>query len=211
MGSTSYTHFGSHPTPAVSSREMTHLLKGDGLIHSPKILVAEPSIFRIMGCKADPNRKPWGFWIGGSFLAFAAFHVYHVGANVRWSIQEIVIGIAFLVVGLLFLKYGVTSNAKEIEVALVDANKGTLIVHSSSNTSQYSLAEIEEVVFGMVQFPVEEGKSINVHAFTLLVRIGDLMIPIVEASPDKGELFAVTKLMSEISGAPIIQVGDGIR
>ena len=207
MGAASNTDIGSYQRKIIKTK-MTRLEKGDGLIHAPQILVSEPSVFQLIGQKEDPRTKPWGFWFGSAFLALTAFHVYHVGTSVAWSVREIVIGITILGIAVLFLRYGVTTRFVDKLVATLDANRGVLSVGERS----FSIADIEEVVFGMVQFPVKDnGKGVTVHAFSLLIRIDDALIPIVEASPDKGALFEAAKLVSKISGAPLIQVGDGIR
>lgn len=216
MGATSNANLGSYQAK-VKPATMTRLEKGDGLIHSPQIMVPEPAIFQIIGQKEDPRTKPWGYWFGGAFVILAIFHLLNVGTSVAWSMREIVIGVSLLGIATLFLKYGVTTRFIERQVARIDVNRGTLTIHSIGRNSpekerELGIADLEEVVFGMTQFPVKEnGKGVTVHAFTLLVRVDDVLIPVVEASPDKGALFEAAKLIAKVSGAPLIQVGDGIR
>ncbi len=216
MGATSNANIGTYST-AVNKATMTRLEKGEGLIHSPQIMVPEPSVFQIIGEKEDPSTKPWGYWFGGFFAILTVFHFFNVGSSVAWSTREIVIGVSLLGIATLFLKYGVTTRFLSREVARIDANRGTLLVHTKSikdapDERMFSLAELEEVVFGMIQYPVrEKGSAVHVHAFSLLVRVDDVLFPVVEASPDKGALFEAAKLIAKVSGAPLIQVGDGIR
>ena len=229
MGATSNTNIGSYQVK-VKKETMTRLEKGDGLIHSPQIMVPEPSVFLITGKKEDPRTKPWGYWFGGAFVVLVILHFFQVGTAVAWSTREIVIGVSLLGIAILFLKYGVTTRFLEREIASIDGNRGTLTIFSTGLKAKrpsgepkgisvppgeervMALAEIEEVVFGMVQFPVRDnGTPVTVHAFSLLIRVDDVLIPVVEASPDKGALFEAAKLIGKVSGAPLIQVGDGIR
>ena len=182
----------------------TKLEPGVGLVFKPIVHLIAPDTFRLMGEQRDESIVPWGFWFGAIFATIGAAILVYFGSLGFWSVGETALGVGAVVTGLLFFRYGVTSRLRELELAMIDGPRGTLALVGKP---QFSLAEIEEVVFGLTRYP-EAG--VKVQVFTLLIRVGDTLFPVVEASPDKGLLFEVAKVISRLSGAPLKQVGEGV-
>ena len=131
------------------------------------------------------------------------------------------VGILASVGGAMF-KWGPRDNLRRHTLLTVDLARAELRwpVHmhgdpDSVSETEVSLAleDVQEIVFGMIYAPLSaRTPDAHIHAFTLLVRnsYGHL-VPVIEACPDKGHLYELTQLLAGWTGAPVTQVGEGVR
>ncbi len=107
-------------------------------------------------------------------------------------------------------------NPQLVVLAQVDREEGTIrvtgdaapIMEGKSRTVW--LDEVASIVFGLTRYEFEDKKGVSVEAFTVCLRLFDgSVLPVVEASPLKQELFEVAKALSAVSQAPIEQAGLG--
>ena len=75
------------------------------------------------------------------------------------------------------------------------------------------LDQLTEIVFAMIYVPISAKRpDTRIHAFTLLVRGPNAeLLTLVEASPHKQETFALGLALSQLTGLPVSQVGEGVR
>jgi hypothetical protein len=107
-------------------------------------------------------------------------------------------------------------NPSLVLLAHVDREEGTIRVTGDTAPVMQGQErvvwhdEIASIVFGLTRYEFEHKKGVTVEAFTVCLRLFDgSVLPIVEASPLKQELFEVAKALSAVCHAPIEQAGLG--
>jgi hypothetical protein len=74
------------------------------------------------------------------------------------------------------------------------------------------LDEIAAVVFAMTRYQVGRRQEVTMEAFTLCLRLFDgSILPVVEASPRKRELFLLAEEIAAAAQAPLEQAGLGVE
>lgn len=187
-----------------------------GLIFKPRVEQPGPQIFRIVGRRDDPGTTPWGFWGGVLAVTVGLAVLAYEGVTGLWAIWDLVGSIAVIVVGLLLLRFGARTSLTDEPCAEVDLAERRIRLLSSTESlplPDLAIDDVVEVVFGMTRYPVSVGKdSPKVDAYSLLVRHhSDTLVPIVEVSPDKDELFGVARFIARVTGQPLTQVGIGVK
>lgn len=183
-------------------------------------LVRKGDRYELFVSREGARRWPWGFWGGITSLGAFVALVLRAGTAGFHDPKLLVAALTLIALGLGLLKWGPTDTTERARTMTIAPADRQLIWHQSGpdagpNTVGVSMGfgEVSEIVFGMVFVPIDASHpDSRIHAFTLLVRDGrDQLIPVIAASPAKGELFELAKLLSHYTGAPITQVGKGIR
>lgn len=188
--------------------------RGGGLIYKPLIRPSGASCYEIRGQRDDKNIIAWGFW--GGLLVLVVLGLLIASAQTVYNMWDIVWFLAALAVGSLLYRYGRRSSLREDVLCEVDLERRTLAwpgAEEGDGELVLYFDEINEVVFGMTDYPVSRSRQdVQVHAFTLLVRdADDRLVPVVEASPDKEETHTIAKILGNELNLRISYVGKGIR
>lgn len=183
------------------------------LVYEPRVREISGSRLEILGKRDDPSIIPWGFWGGVMLLGLAVFMVLFRSGSGLGSIWEIMVFTVVLVVGAFLFKVGRRSSLREEMICELDIPRRLLSWPTafSSSLITVSFEEVEAVVYGMTEFPVNKSERAGrVHAFMLLVRDeSGRMIPVIEASTDKESTHRVGQLLSQVLKVPIMEVGIG--
>lgn len=198
--------------------ERTSLLKradAPGLIYRPRVVRHSATLFQLVGMRDDEAIVPWGLWGGVFAAAVGVGLIIYEGVTGLWAFWDLTGAIAAIVIGLLLMRFGRRSSLEPEPCAEIDLEQRTLRLTSSAEVALpiVSLDDITEVVYGMTSFPVSSAENaIHVDAFSLLVRYGDnLLLPVIEVSPDKDELYMIARFISQVTRTPLTQVGAGVR
>lgn len=155
----------------------------------------------------------WGlFCIGGTAVAMLLVPSLR---NFYEPMDIVVPGLALLV-GVALLLAAARTTSTLVELARVNLQEGTVVITGDvapimqGQSRRIWMDEIASVIFGMTRYEVESRKGVTVEAFTVCLRLFDgSILPVVEASPLKQELFEVAKALSAVCHAPIEQAGLG--
>ncbi len=113
----------------------------------------------------------------------------------------------------MFYRWGPRDSLRRHVLATVDAERRQLR-WGEDGGAQIALDfdDVQEIVFAMIRFPVSPTRpDARIHVYTLLVRDArEELVPVIEASPNKGETFHIAKQLSAVTGVAITQVGEGI-
>ncbi|MEZ4462859.1 MAG: hypothetical protein R3E66_24655 [bacterium] len=179
------------------------------LVFAPA-LVARPYGADIVGKRDDPTIQPWGLWgavsaavVAFSTLIFEGWRGFH-----NWS--TVTLAVLLMAVALIAARFGPRSSLVPVTLAKIDLTQRHVRV---GDGPPLPFSEVQEVVYAMVKYPVEPGNTaVKVDAFTVLLRNedGDLL-PLLEASPDKNEVFHLAKACSRWTGLEITHVGLGVK
>jgi hypothetical protein len=185
-----------------------------GLIYKPLIRPSGASRYEIRGQREDKSIIAWGFW--GGLLVLVVLGLLIASAQTVYNVWDIIWFLAALAVGSLLYRYGRRSSLREEVLCEVDLERRTLAwpgAEQGDGEIVLYFDEINEVVFGMTDYPVSKSRQdVQVHAFTLLVRDAeDRLVPVVEASPDKEEAHTIAKILGNELNLRISYVGKGIR
>lgn len=192
------------------------------LIHAPMLRQRAAQVFEITGKMEDSRIIPWGFW--GGLLAVVAIVGLIVlrGPSGLYDTTEWLVALGLASVGGAMFKWGPRDNLRRHTLLTVDLARAELRwpVHMHGDPDNVSetevslaLEDVQEIVFGMIYAPLSaRTPDAHIHAFTLLVRNGHgHLVPVIEACPDKGHLYELTQLLAGWTGAPVTQVGEGVR
>ncbi|MFP4601005.1 MAG: hypothetical protein ACOC9J_00695 [Persicimonas sp.] len=184
------------------------------LIYKPLIRPSGTSRYEIRGQREDQSVIAWGFW--GGLLVVAVVLLLLASAQSFYGMTDIIWAVGALALGLLMYRYGKRSSLREEVLCEIDTRRQTIAWPTgTSDGAELALGfdELTEIVFGMTDYPVSEShKDVRVHAFTLLVRdADDRLIPVVEATPNKGEAHTIARIMSNEIGLGISYVGKGFE
>lgn len=187
---------------------------GGGMIYDPLIRPSGAGRYQIRGQREDDSIVAWGFW-GGVLVVVVAVSLI-LSAQSVYNLWDILWAVAALAFGMLLYRYGKRSSLREEVLCEIDMQRQTIAWPSGSDAGPelvVGLDEINELVFGMTDFPLtQKRQDVQVDAFTLLVRDDkDRLIPIVEATPHKEEAHTIAKILGNELGLAISYVGKGIQ
>lgn len=187
------------------------------LIYEPELRQRGDEV-DVLGMCDDLSALPWGMWLGVAALVVMAGFVATRGAGaVFFSLRDMLIALALLGVGIAAFRYGPSGRQRRVTLATIDLAREQLAWPTSSGGAAQlvlDFAEIAEVVFAMIYFPVSPSRpDERIHVFTVLVRQGDEdgeLVPVIEATPDKRASWAIAQQLARVLGVPLAQVGEGV-
>jgi len=182
------------------------------LVFRPQFEVRGPNRLELVGEHDDEDTIPWGLW--GGIVAVVAGMVLIIyegayGFHSFWSIAVAVLVIGF---GAILARYGARTSLRSISLGRVDLQSGIFWIEDE-DWQPVRLDRVEEVVYAMIKYPVskKKKKAVKVQAFTVLLRVADELVPVVEASPDKGQVYAIAKTFAQWTGNEVSHVGIGVK
>ena len=183
------------------------------LIHEPGLRQRGQRV-EIVGTCDDETAQPWGFWGGAAALGALVAYVASRSAG-YFGLRQVLVAMTIAAVGVALYRFGPQERRRLVELAAVDLERAQLTWATAATGPELVLDfdEISEIVFAMIYFPVSPSRpDARIHVFTLLVRAGDddRLLPIIEASPDKGATWGIAQQLARLTGAPIAQVGEGV-
>jgi len=186
---------------------------GNHLVFRPRVEQASVRTHRIVA-EIDDGQTPWGFWGGVLSAAVGASVIAFEGLRGLWDPAYLLTAVAVMVVGLLLMRFGRRTSLDGYVCAEIDQVTRWLVLPGDGDGPlPVHLDEVTEVVFGMMKYPVSASPSaVEVDAYTVMVRRGtDVMLPVVEATPDKEWAYDVAGYLAEMTGLDVTQVGIGIK
>jgi hypothetical protein len=167
---------------------------------------------RITGTYDDESVVAWGFY-GGILTAVAGVAgLAYEGLLGLWNVWPTFLFSFTLVVGLLMMRFGPRSTLDEREIATVDLVERTLTIDADSSRPELLLDDVSEIVFGLTRYPLSgDKKSVRVQAASVLVRVGDRLVTVVNACTDKDSAYGVARFLGSVTGLPVKQVGAGVK
>ena len=187
----------------------------DLLTYQPHLQAVGPQQVALMGLRDDERTLAWGFWGG---IALGVMMV----ATVLWSASKGMFSMMDLMAALLLgglaavvWRWGPRDTVTPQVLAQLDLERGLLSWPGAAGQLTpvtMPLAEITEIVYAMIRFPVSPNRpDARIHVFTLLVRDAhDQLLPLIEASPQKEETYEIAQALSRLTGLEISQVGEGV-
>ncbi|RAL25279.1 hypothetical protein DL240_03440 [Lujinxingia litoralis] len=187
---------------------------GARMVYSPFVRERPGRLLQVRGQRDNPDVVPWGFWgavMLGALLVMLIVFRGNSGIQSMWDMLWFMLAIAM---GSVMLKLGKKTSLEEHLLCELDQLRG-IVTWPVEGRAQMAVPfeEVSELVFGMTHYPISsDGEGTKVHAFSLLLRDGSgRLVPIVEASPNKGETHDVGKLFSRVLEVPLTYVGLGIK
>lgn len=185
------------------------------LLFSPRVVQPAPTQLSIQVMRDDRRIVPWGFWAGVALLVGLVLYMSFSGG--MYSIWDL-LWTTLLLGGLLLLaafgRRGL-SSLRRMRIAAIDLERGELALGPGESSTEVvlELGAVQEVVFGMIFYPLSHGRQdARVRAYTLMLRDGrGELVPVLEACADKEETYALAVLLSRLCQAPLSQVGAGVR
>jgi hypothetical protein len=210
--------------PIEGEHEILTSAAAPSMIHSPMLRRRGSNEVEIVGLCDDQSAIPWGFWSGAAAIALLIGFVAMKGAGGGiFAMRDVLIAVILGGIAVAMFRYGPSGNQRMIELATIDLERRQLAWASRSESSGPQLVatfeEISEVVFAMISFPVSPARpDARIHVYTLLIRVagwggvdeGEL-VPVIEASPNKREVFVIAQQIAAASGVEVTQIGEGIR
>lgn len=184
------------------------------LVYSPGVR-QDGQVLEVFGWRDDETARPWGLWGGVLALVLLAGFVASTGASGGFfALKDILIAITLIGVSVAMFRYGPRGQQRREVLTRVDMERAQLVWSSKAGAQTVlGFDEISEVVFAMIRFPVSPSHpNARIHVFTVLVRTGEReeLTPVIEATPNKREAFAIAQFLSNQTRAPLTQVGEGI-
>lgn len=179
------------------------------IVYSPH-LVSHAWGAELVAKRDNPKIITWGLWgaVAAAVVGFTTL-VYegYRGFNNWYTVG---IAVSMMTVALLTARFGPRTSLVTVSLARIDLHRRHVEV---DGTPPLPFDDVREVVYAMVKYPVEKNpRSVKVDAFTVMLRNaeGNLM-PLLEASPDKNEVFRIAKACSTWTGLEITHVGLGVK
>jgi hypothetical protein len=115
-----------------------------------------------------------------------------------------------MTVALITARFGPRTSLVPVSLARIDLQLRHIEVEGAA---PLHFAEVSEVVYAMVKYPVDmSARAVKVDAFTVMLRNADGdLLPLLEASPDKNEVFMIAKACASWTGLDITHVGLGVK
>ncbi|RVU48417.1 hypothetical protein EA187_03000 [Lujinxingia sediminis] len=186
---------------------------GASMVYSPYLKERPGRALQVLGERDNPSVVPWGFW-GAVMLAglLAAMIVFRgtSGLQSMWDLLWVMLAV---VAGSVMLKLGKKTSLEEHLLCELDLMRGIVTWPVQGTELAVTFDEVEELVFGMTHYPISsDGEGTRVHAFSLLLRDAQgRLVPIVEASPNKGETHQIGQVFARVLEVPLTYVGMGIK
>lgn len=185
------------------------------MVYAPRVRERPQGIIEILGLRDNPQVTPWGFWGGALLAGLILFLVFFAGSTGLRSFGALAAFAVVLIGALAMFKLGRRTSLEEELLCEIDLGRQTLAWPTSLVESfvVVPFEEVEEVVYGMVRYPVSRGeRASKIQAFTVLVRDGEQqLVPIIEASPNKEGAHQVAQFLSRLLKRPVTYVGLGIQ
>lgn len=179
------------------------------LVYSPR-LVAQPWGAELVAKRDNPKIITWGLWgaVSAAIVGFTTL-VYegYRGFNNWYTVG---LAVCLMTIALLTARFGPRTSLVPVSLARIDLQRRQVEV---DGTPPLHFDDVSEVVYAMVKYPVEQNaRSVKVDAFTVMLRNADGdLLPLLEASPDKNEVFRIAKACASWTGLEITHVGLGVK
>lgn len=157
----------------------------------------------------DPTIIPWGLW-GAVIAVVAGVALLAIeGLTAFQSFWMIAVAVTFVGLGAVLARFGPRTSLVRIHLLTVYPHLAEFRVGGRT----FMFSEVTEIVYAMVKYPLaKDDETLRVQAFTALARVGDdVLIPLVEASPDKDHVFTVARAFSRWTGRSVKHVGLGVQ
>lgn len=194
---------------------------------SPSTLVAsilyglmmrgQGSMIEITGEKDDESAKPWGFWVGSvTLIALIGFVLMRGAAGGIFALMDVLIITALASLAIVAIRFGPKGERRRVALTRLDLERRLLIWPPRQlNAAEIILpfAQITEVVFGMVHFPVSPSRpDTRLHVYTVLVRDEhtEQLLPLIEATLEKRSSFLIAEQIAGLLQVPLTQIGEGV-
>ncbi len=187
------------------------------MIEQPTISHDEGTIL-ILDHRFDRSGQRLRFW-GGVLIGGALLLTFLVPSWRRFDDPiDLVIPLSTVVIGSILIMLAGRPTARQIPLGRVMPQDGLVRVYAAASRVMGGrdrdiwIDEVESVLFGMTRYPMDEARpEVKVEAFTLCLTLYDgSVVPLIEASPDKGASYAVALAVGESLGVPVIQAGLGV-
>ena len=185
------------------------------MIENPHTTVRDGSLL-VLDDRTHHPRANMRFW-GGVLIALALVSMVIFPEFRGTDPVHLMVPAVTASVGTTLLLLAGRAKREQVPLAELHPERGLLQILPAASSQfadlqrQIWFGEIHDVLFGMTRFPARQGSSIMVEAFSVCVRLYDgSILPVVEATPDKGPAFVVAQQLSEALGVPIHQTGLGL-
>jgi len=185
------------------------------MIENPQTAVRDGALV-VLDNRTHHPRSNMRFW-GGVLIALAVVSMLVFPEFRGTDPTHLMVPAVTASVGTTLLLLAGRAKQQRVPLAELHPERGLLQIHPAASTQFADLqrhiwfGEIHDVLFGMTRFPASEGSSIMIEAFSVCVRLYDgSILPVVEATPDKGPAFVIARELSETLGVPIHQTGLGL-
>lgn len=179
------------------------------LVYEPR-LVAHPWGAEIVARRDDPTITPWGMWGAVSAAVVSFLTLLFEGWRGFHNWTTVAIAVLLMAAALITARFGPRTSLVPVSLAKIDLRARAVTV---GDHPPLPLSDVHEVVYAMVKYPIERhAGAVRVEAFTVMLRNanGDLL-PLLEASPDKNEVFRIAKACASWTGREITHVGLGVK
>lgn len=186
---------------------------GARMVYSPFLKERPGRTLQVRGERDNPAVVPWGFWGAVMLAGILAAMIVFRGSSGLQSMWDLLWVMLAVVAGSVMLKLGKKTSLEEHLLCELDLMRGIVTWPVQGTELAVPFDEVEELVFGMTQYPISsDGEGTKVHAFSLLLRDAQgRLVPIVEASPHKGETHQIGQVFSQVLEVPLTYVGMGIK
>lgn len=182
------------------------------LVFRPFFEATGPNRLDLIAYRDDDSTIPWGLWGGLLAIAAGIALIVREGAYGFHSVWTITAALAIVAIGVLSAKFGTRSSRLPVHLGRVDLQSGVFWIPNTDGESPIRLDSVTEVVYAMVKYPLTRRDTrTRIDAFTVLVRTGAELVPIIEASPDKNQVFAIAKTLGQWTGLEPTYVGIGVK
>ena len=167
----------------------------------------------------DEAARAWGFWLGSAaLLALLGFVSLRGAGGGIFALRDVLIVTFLVCLALVMFRFGPKGERRREVIARLDPQGGGMVVWPAPAASSVELvlpiAQISEVVFGMIHFPVSPSRpETRLQVFTVLVRDTsrpEELLPVIEATPEERPAFFVAELLAKAVGVSVTQVGEGV-
>lgn len=187
---------------------------GARMVYSPYMRERPGRSLEVRGQCDNPKVVPWGFWGAVMLASLLGAMIVFRGTSGLQSMWDLLWVMLAVVVGSVMLKLGKKTSLEERLLCELDLMRG-IVGWPIEGGGQMAVTfdEVEELVFGMTSYPISsDGEGTKVHAFSLLLRDAQgRLVPIVEASPHKGETHQIGQVFARVLDVPLTYVGLGIK
>ncbi len=156
------------------------------------------------------------FW-GGLLIALAILGCILVPSVRNFDEPiDILVPLVTAVAGAVMLLVSGKPSTRDVSLAEIQLEDS--VIHVTGNAAKVMppqgrnilVDEVENIIFGMTRYPLENDKRVRIEAFTVCLSLFDgSIVPVVEATTEKVAAYRVAKFLSESLRLGIIQTGAG--